>query len=724
VETIMSRAVLAFVTVLAAGVLVAGEVATSPGLPATPRTPVVDQYWGVKVTDDYRWLERWSDPAVREWSNRQNAVTRAALDALPGRAAIAQRVEALVRGASVAYGGLIRRGGVLFAIRFDPARQQPQVVTLASPDDPASARVVVDPNVLDPTGHTSVDFIEPSRDGTLLAVSLSHGGSESGDVHVFVVATGKQAFETVPRVNGGTAGGSVAWSGDGSGFYYTRYPRAGERPPADVDFYQQVYHHVLGTPVEKDAYCIGREFPRIAETRLDGSDDGATVLAQVANGDGGEFAFYLRRDGGPWVQVAAFADRVVGAAFAPDSSLLLISHQGATRGRVLRLPAGETKLAAATVIVPESDGVIEGIVPAATRLYLTELVGGPSRVRSVALDGTQAVTLPVPEASSVWQVVRDRGDAVLLDVESYLTPGAWYRWAPGGGALGRTGLVKTSVADFSDCEALRETATSKDGTKVPLTVVRRRGTKLDGANPTLLEGYGGFNLASRPSFSDSRRLWLEQGGVVAIANLRGGNEFGEAWHEAGRLTRKQNVFDDFIACARFLVAAGYATPKTLAIEGGSNGGLLMGAALTQAPELFRVVITHVGIYDMLRNELTPNGTFNITEYGTVKDRAQFAALYAYSPYHHVQDGARYPAVLFLTGANDPRVDPMNSRKMVARLQAATASGLPVLLRTSGTTGHGGGTPVSERIVQLTDVYAFLFHELGVAYRPVGGPAGR
>ncbi len=720
----MSKAFLLVVTLVAAGVLAASEdSAKAPRLPATPRKPVVDQYWGVKVTDEYRWLERWSDPAVRRWSDAQNAVTRAALDTLPGRAAIGKRIEALVRGASVEFGGLVKRPGVLFAARVDPAQQQPQIVTLASPDDPASARVLVDPNVLDPTGHTSVDFAEPSRDGKLLAVSLSSGGSESGNVHVYEVATGKQVFETVPRVNGGTAGGSVAWNGGGTGFFYTRYPRAGERPPADVDFFQQVYYHALGTPTEKDVYCIGKEFPRIAETRLETSDDGSAVLAQVANGDGGEFAFYLRRSEGPWLQVATFADRIVGAVFAPDSSLLLISHLGAPRGKVLRLPPGETKLAAATVIVPESDWVIEGIVPAATRLYLTEILGGPSRVRSIGLDGTQAVTLPVPEASSVWQVVRDQGDAVLLDVEGYLSPAAWYRWAPGAGTLARTALAKTSVAELSDCEALRETATSKDGTKVPLTVIRRQGTKLDGSNPTLLEGYGGFNVAIRPSFSDSRRLWLEQGGVVAIANLRGGSELGETWHEAGKLTRKQNVFDDFIACARFLISAGYASPKTLAIEGGSNGGLLMGAALTQAPELFRAVITHVGIYDMLRNELTPNGTFNITEYGTVKDEAQFAALYAYSPYHHVKDGAKYPAVLFLTGANDPRVDPMNSRKMVARLQAATASGEPILLRTSGGTGHGGGTPLSERIVQLTDLYAFLFHHLGVSYRTAGRPAG-
>ncbi len=513
----MTKHVLAVVCLLLAGAFVpADEGAEAVKPPAAPRRPVVDEYWGVKVTDDYRWLEDWSDPAVRAWSDAENQAARAVLDGLPGRAAIHTRVETLVKGVSESYGGLVKRSGVLFAVRHDPARQQPQIVTLANPDDPGSARVIVDPNALDAEGHTSFDFFEPSRDGRLLAVSLSRGGSESGDVHVFEVATGKQVFEIIPRVNGGTAGGSVAWSADGSGLFYTRYPRAGERPPADSDFYQQVFYHALGTPTEKDVYCIGKELPRIAEIRLEASGDGALVLAQVENGDGGDFAFFLRQPGGAWAQVAGFGSEIVGATFAPDSSLLLLSHRGAARGTVLRLPPGETKLASATVIVPEGDGAIQDVVAAASVVYVVEIVGGPSRVRAIDLDGTAKGTVPLPEAASVWQIVRDKGDAVLLNVESYVQPTAWYRWAPGAAALTRTALFKTSLADYSDCEVLRETATSKDGTKVPLTVIRRKGTKLDGTNPTLLSGYGGFNIATRPSFSEH-----PQG--VARAGRRGGD---------------------------------------------------------------------------------------------------------------------------------------------------------------------------------------------------------
>ncbi len=722
----LTRAVLATALTLLPGVMLLASTPAPPAkpqLPGTPKKPVVDQYWGVKVTDDYRWLEDWNDPAVRAWSDAENIYARSVLDGLPGRAAIAARVEQLEKSSSASYGALVVRGGILFAMKFEPPKQQPMLVTLPSADDPAGQRVVVDPNTLDASGSTAIDFYVPSRDGKLVAVSLSKGGSESGDVHVFETATGRETGDVVNRVNGGTAGGSVAWNADGTGFYYTRYPRHGERPSQDIEFYQQVYFHRLDSDPARDVYAVGEDFPRIAETVLRSSDDGSSVLAQVANGDGGQFAFYLLRPGSGWTRIAAFEDKVVGAVFAPDGSLLLLSRQGAPRGKVLRLAAGAVKLADALTLVPEGDDAIQGFLATPTRLYVAELAGGPGRVRVFDLAGKPLGEVPLPPVSGVGQIARVDGDAVLIHLTSFLEPPAWYRYDPATGKLARTALFETSPASFSDCEVVREMVTSKDGTKVPLSIIRRKATKLDGHNPTLLTGYGGFGISLSPGFSPARRVWLEQGGVYAIANLRGGGEFGEAWHDAGRLTHKQNVFDDFLACARYLVAAGYTDPRRLAIEGGSNGGLLMGAALTQAPGLFRAVVSHVGIYDMLRVELSSNGAFNTTEYGTVKDRAQFEALYGYSPYHHVKDHTAYPAVLFLTGANDPRVDPMQSRKMTARLQAATSSGRPVLLRTSSGTGHGIGSPLSARIAQAVDVYAFLFRELGVTYHPVA-PASR
>jgi prolyl oligopeptidase len=306
---------------------------------------------------------------------------------------------------------------------------------------------------------------------------------------------------------------------------------------------------------------------------------------------------------------------------------------------------------------------------------------------------------------------RLKGDEILFGSVSYLETYTWYRFNPATNSVTKTQLAGTTSVNFADAQVVRDFAVSKDGTKIPINILSRKGTKLDGNNPTILYGYGGYGVNMTPSFRRRNRLWLDAGGVYVEANLRGGSEYGEEWHSAGKLTKKQNVFDDFAACARHLIEKKYTSPSRLAIEGGSNGGLLMGAALTQHPELFRAVVSYAGWYDMLRVELSPNGAFNVPELGTVKDAEQFRALYAYSPYHRVKDDTAYPAVLFITGDNDGRVDPMHSRKMAARLQAATGSKHPVLLRTSSDTGHGAGSSLAARIAQESEVFAFLFDQL-------------
>ena len=695
----------------------------APPPPATPKRPVTDTYGEAKVVDPYQWLEASSAPEVKAWSAAQNARTRAVLDRLPGRSAIRKRVTQLLSWESPAYYALEERAGLLFALKQQPPRQQPMLVLLRTAQDTKGERVLLDPGVLDPTGHTAIDWFIPSPDGKRVAVSLSKGGTESGDVHVYDVASGRPLTgEVVPRVNGGTAGGSLAWTGDGKGFFYTRYPRGDERPEADRDFFQQVYFHALGKPTQEDTYALGKDFPRIAMTTLHTSEDGRHVSALVANGDGGEYALYLRGPEGHWTQVSRFEDKVVEARFGQDGALYALSRQGAPRGKVLRLPLATPTLAKATVVVPEGEATLQQLLPTRSRLYLVEQLGGPSQLRMVDLKGKSLGLVPTLPVSTVAEPVQlGEGDDVLFPNVSFVQPLAWFQYDAGAGKVTRTALAQTAPADMSDVEVVRTEATSKDGTKVPLTVLKPRGLKLNGNNPTLLTGYGGFNISISPNFSKLSRAWLEQGGVLAIANLRGGSEFGETWHEQGSLTKKQNVFDDFYACAQLLVEQRYTKPARLAIQGGSNGGLLMGAALTQHPEAYGAVVARVGIYDMLRVELTPNGQFNVTEYGTVKDPAQFAALRAYSPYHRVEDGKRYPPTLFTSGANDPRVDPFHSRKMVARLQAATGNGSLILLRESGETGHGMGTPLSAKIEEEVDVYAFLFDQLGVRYRPVPGP---
>jgi prolyl oligopeptidase len=347
-------------------------------------------------------------------------------------------------------------------------------------------------------------------------------------------------------------------------------------------------------------------------------------------------------------------------------------------------------------------------------------MGGPSRIRVFDNQGKPLPAPPLPPISAIGQVVSIGGGDVLFYTSTYLDPPAWYRFEAVTGKSTRTALSETSPVNFADAEVTRSFATSKDGTRIPLNIIHRKSTKLDASNPTLLYGYGGYGISEEPFFAGIRgRMWLDQGGVYVLSNIRGGAEYGEEWHRQGNLTHKQNVFDDFIACAQFLIDQKYTSPAHLAILGGSNGGLLMGAALTQRPDLFSAVVSFVGIYDMLRVELDPNGAFNVTEFGTVKDPDQFKALYAYSPYHHVKDWSYYPAILFLTGENDHRVNPMESRKMIARLQAVNVSGHPILLRTTSNAGHGIGTALDEEIEQDADVFSFLFDQLGISYASLG-----
>ena len=689
------------------------QAAVSQPYPSAPRQPLTNTYHGVTVNDDYQWLENADKPEVTAWVAEQNKRTRETLDAIPGRALLYERIKSLVMSRSKSYYGLNMKGGKLFAIKSQPPKQQPLLVTLASADAPTGEKVVLDPNELAADGSIAIDFYEPSPDGRLVAVSLSEKGSEDGSVHVINVATGKKVDVVVPRVQYPTAGGAVSWRNDSKGFYYTRYPAPGERAEEDMHFFQQVYFHQLGQPVDKDVYAVGKDFPRIAETTLASAKSGQQ-LAIVRNGDGGDVAFYLQSRGN-WHPIAAFEDGVKAAQFGEDGWLYLLSRKDAPRGKLLRVPLGKPSLANAQMVLREGQGTIQHFDVSNGRLLVSTLLGGPSNLTAVDLKTRISKDITLPAVSSVGELVRSSKGEVLASIESYTAPPAWYRIGRDNMPV-KTALVMTSAADYSDAEVVREFAISKDGTRIPLNIIRKKGVKLDGNNPTILYGYGGYGVSETPSFSSSLRVWLDYGGIYVLANLRGGGEFGETWHLAGNLTRKQNVFDDFIASAEYLIAKGFTSPAKLAIQGGSNGGLLMGAAFTQRPDLFRAVHSAVGIYDMLRIELDPNGAFNVTEFGTVKDKLQFDALYGYSPFHRVKDGTAYPAVIMTTGDNDGRVNPAQSRKMIARLQAANPNGHPILLRTNAASGHGIGSSLTETINERTDTFSFLLQQLGVDLR--------
>jgi prolyl oligopeptidase len=692
--------------------------------PETRQEAVTDKYHGVSVTEQYRWLEDGSDAAVKAWSDQQNAYTRAFLDALPDRAAIEKRVSSIQHAVSSNYYDLAWTPKGIFAMKKQPPLQQDLLVWMPAADRPDQERVIVNPNAIDATGGTTIDWFVPSPDGALVAASISAHGSESGDLHLFDAVSGKATDIVIPRVQGGTGGGDMAWMPDSKGYYYTRYPYPGERPAEDSAFYLQVWSHRLGQPLASDRYETGKDLPRIAEIQLAAEPESGGVLATVQYGDSGRFAYYVRRPAGDWLQVAGFDDGISQMTWMDKDTLLLVARKGSPRGRVQTLSLDEPALAnAKTIIAETADTIVSDFRPPSpvvvtpSRLYLKFQLGGPTDVRAFDHSGKP---LPGPKAlpvSDVTQLVAGGGDALLYSNVSYVDPNAWYRFDPATNTTTRTALVTKAPVDFSDCEVVREFAVSKDGTRVPVNIIRRKGAVLNGQQPALLSGYGGYGISNEPSFSALRRIWLDQGFTVAVANIRGGGEYGEDWHLQGNLLRKQNVFDDFSSAMKLLVERRYTSPSRLVIVGGSNGGLLMGAMLTQQPETFRAVVSYVGIYDMLRVELSPNGAFNVPEFGTVKDRDQFQALYAYSPYHHVVDGTKYPSVLFLTGANDPRVDPMHSRKMTARLQAANKSNNPILLRTSDSTGHGMGTPLDAQIQEQTDVFSFVLNELGSKVSP-------
>src|SRR5881227_3691079 len=688
------------------------DLPTAEPAQVTPKKPVSTKYQGVTVEDPYQWLEKDDDPEVKAWSNAQNQRTRQYLDKLPDRAAIEKQLTEWYAKTSPSYSSLVSRPGILFAIKFQPPKQQPLLVTLVSADDLKSEKVVLDPNVLDAKGATAVDWFVPSLDGKHIAISLSKGGSEDGTLHFYETATGKALPDTIAHVQYPTAGGSAAWNSDGTGVYYTRFPRKGERPDADLNFYQQIYFHKLGTNDSEDIYSVGKDFPRIAEINLQASRDGKYILATVANGDGGDFAHYLLGPDGNWKQLTQFSDQIKAARIGRDGALYLLSRADAPRGKILRAPLDKPELSNATMIVPPSDAVIQFMEPTSDAIYVGDLLGGPSQIRRFGLNGEGETVVPIPNISAVTEMESVEDNSLLFRDVSYTEPAAWFHLT-GNAPPKKTALVDSSPVSFADIEVSREMATSKDGTKVPLNIIRKKGTKLDGNNPVLLYGYGGYGVSMQPGFDFTRRLWFDRGGIWVVANIRGGGEFGEDWHKAGNVTKKQNVFDDFAAAAQYLINEKWTRPEKLAILGGSNGGLMMGAMITQHPDLVRAVVSAVGIYDMLRVELAPNGAFNVTEFGTVKNEDQFKALYAYSPYHHVTDGTKYPAVLMTTGENDGRVNPAQSRKMGERLQAATASDAPILFRTSSSAGHGIGTALSERIKQSADVYAFLFAQLDI-----------
>ena len=689
-------------------------------LPAidTPREPVTTTYHGEDVVEDYRWLEE-SSERTREWTAAQDARARAYLDSLAFHEPIRKRVEEVLKVESTTYAPPTRGGSTYFALKTQPPLQQPLLVALPALDDLAGARVLVDPNALDESGATTIDWYVPSPNGALVAVSLSSHGTEDGTLHVYDATTGELADAVIPHVNSGTASGSLAWRHDAQGFWYTRHPEPGTVPDDDLGFDQDVWFHRLGSGPGDDRRELSGVFAdnRITENFLLSSADGRWVLDRAQKGDGGEWQFFLRSqdDGSGWRLVADIADRCIRAAFG-GVSLFLLSVRNEPHGQVLRLDLGDhASVADAFIVVPSGPVTIEEMAATDARLWVADIDGGPSTVRCFDHVGKTLPEVTLPDTCSVDPLVELGADQVAWAVETFVSPRQWWVQGDDDPQPRRTALDTVTPVDLTDIEVERLFATSKDGTRVPINLLTSKGSPKDGSAPTVLYGYGGYAISLKPWFDPSWLPWLEQGGALAVANIRGGGEYGQQWHHAGRLATKQNCFDDFIACADYLVATGVTSRDRLGLMGGSNGGLLVGAVLTQRPDLAAAVVGAVPVLDALRSELTPNGAFNVTEFGTVRDPEIFKALRAYSPYHNVHDGTPYPAVLFTAGEFDPRVEAHHAKKMTARLQAATSSNQPVLLRMESG-GHGIGQSLDQKVGEVTAYLTFLFNRLGVRYQ--------
>ena len=689
----------------------------APGLRGYPfaaaRTQTQD-YFGIAVGDDFTWLENAADPVTRSWLAAENAYSRRYLDAMPARAALRQRLQALIGSTSNAYSQLVERGGVVFALKTAPPAQRPVLVMLKSVDDVGSERVVFDPNAAAPDGSPAIAFFRPSPDGRKVAVALTSGSEDAATVRVIDVATGQALPDQVPHVVSAAAGGDVAWSVGNGGFFCTQYPAPGNRPPGDG--LAQVVFHKLGTNAALDRVELSTGLPRLARVRLESARDGRNVLALVENGRGGDVSLYLKATDangeGGWRRLASESDGVCDAQFGDDEAIWIRSVANAPRGKVLRLPLAETKTIfwdkVPTIATP-LEGAVQRFAVAGGTLYLAEGQTGPSRLRAIDVRTKRGTVIALPATSGVAALVRvGRGD-VVAQVTSYVEPPLWTRVA--GGRTKRTSLVMTSDANFNDTEVAREFATSRDGTPVPVDILRRKGTRLDGHNAVLLTIAGATGPGTTPDFDATRRVWLDRGGVIAVATLRGASEGGEAWRADGLRAKKQNTVDDLIAVAQHLVKRGYTQSAMLGVRAQGDGALAAGAALAQRPELFRAVVGTGGRYDLLRLERDAAGEYDAPELGSVKDRAQFDALFSVSPLRALRDGAHYPAVLLLAGERDGRVNPAQSRKFAARLQQADPSGHAILLRTDGSSGQASLATLSETVDQSTDELGFLLHEV-------------
>jgi len=691
---------------------VAGEGEAAParaaaGAPQTKIAIVEETLHGQKIADPYRWLESTESAETQAYSRAQMEYTRSVLDPLPGREKIRARLAELLAIGTL---GTPRVAGkFIFYTRRDTGQNQPVLYVREGVD--GKDRALVDVNQMAADATVALDWWYPSEDGTRLAYGTSSSGSEISTLYVLETATGKLLPDTI--VTGRAA--SVAWKPDNSGFYYSRYPWKGEVPAGEEAYHRKIFYHAMGGAVKQDPLVFGDKLGPQDWPGASLSEDGRWLLLPVFQGwTKSELHLQdLKSNEAP--APLATGKNFLYNATVHKGVVYILTNEDAPRYRVMQVAATNSGREHWKVLIPEDEAVLKDINIIGGKIFAEYEKNAASQLRVFSLEGKPLEEIALPTIGSVTGVGGqwDSKEA-FFGFHSYSMPPTIFKVSVADGKVSEWARVEAPV-DPTPYEVKQVWYASKDGTKVPMFLVHRKGVERNGKNPTLLYGYGGFQVSMTPAFRRSLYLWLEHGGVYAEANLRGGSEFGEEWHRGGMLGQKQNVFDDFIAAAEYLIAEKYTDKEHLAVQGGSNGGLLTGAVLTQRPDLFRAVVCQVPLLDMLRYQNFQIAKLWIPEYGSAEDAEQFQWLYAYSPYHNVKEGAEYPAVLFTTAESDTRVDPMHARKMAARLQATAKNGpeKPILLRIELKAGHGQGKPVSKQIEEGTDVWSFLFWQLGV-----------
>jgi prolyl oligopeptidase len=703
---------LLFPFLLVSTMVLADDAATpvSPSAPPiTPRKPVEDVIHGHRIVDPYRWLEDAKSEQTQKWVEEESAYTRSLLDPLPGRQQLRKRLDELMSIGSLSAPQI--GGKYYFYTKREGTQNQP--VLLVREGVHGVGRVLVDVNKLAADGTLALDWWTPSEDGKYVTYGTSPSGSELSTLHIIETASGKLLPDTIER----TRAASIAWKLDNSGFFYTRYPKKGEVPEGEEVYHRRVFYHALGADPSNDPLIFGQDLEPEDWPGVDLSNDGRWLLISVEHG-WTKSELYLQdlKGSNPPARITEGKNFLYGGQIY-NGKIFITSNEDAPRYHMFVADVLAPARANWQELIPQSDAILQGAAIVNGLLLAQYEKDARSQLKLFDIDGHSIGDVGLPQIGTVGGIGgKWNRKEVFFKFSSFTMPDTVYQIDLANRGTTLRSKVDAAGVQPSQYEVKQLWFSSKDGTRVPMFVFYRKGLKLDGKNPTQLTGYGGFNVSLTPEFRGDRFAWLEHGGVFAVANLRGGAEFGEDWHRAGMLDKKQNVFDDFIAAAEFLISQKYTDKEHLAIRGGSNGGLLMGAALTQRPDLFRAVVCQVPLLDMLRYQNFQIAKLWIPEYGSSEDPKQFNWLYAYSPYHHVKQGTEYPAILFMNADTDTRVDPMHAKKMAALMQAEAANGKskqrPILLRIDSKAGHGAGKPIAKQIDDLVDIYSFLFWQVG------------